>query len=55
MPYQGYVPTIQAAASAGVLEYTEFGGGDASWVVREAKLTREELSRPSTGCRSATS
>ncbi len=39
-------PTIQAAATAGILEYTESGGGDASWVVREAELTREDLSSP---------
>jgi AraC-like DNA-binding protein len=39
-------PTIQAAATAGILEYTEAGGGNASWVVREAELTREDLSAP---------
>jgi AraC-like DNA-binding protein len=39
-------PTIQAAATAGILEYIESGGGNASWVVREADLTREDLSSP---------
>jgi AraC-like DNA-binding protein len=34
------------AATAGILEYTSNGGGDVDWVVREAKLTREELARP---------
>jgi AraC-like DNA-binding protein len=40
------VPTIQVAATAGILEYTASGGGNVDWVVREAKLTLEELSRP---------
>jgi len=40
------IPTIQAAATAGILEYTERGGGDVKWVVREAQLTLEELARP---------
>jgi len=40
------IPTIQVAATAGILEYTAAGGGDVGWVVREAKLTLEELSRP---------
>lgn len=40
------IPTIQVAATAGILEYTAAGGGDVDWVVREANLTREELSRP---------
>lgn len=40
------IPTIQVAATAGILEYTAAGGGDVDSVVREAELTREELSRP---------
>jgi AraC-like DNA-binding protein len=40
------IPTIQVAATAGILEYTAAGGGDVAWVVREAKLTLEDLSRP---------
>ena len=40
------IPTIQAAAAAGILEYTARGGGDVDWVVAEARLTLEELSRP---------
>lgn len=40
------IPTIQVAATAGILEYTAAGGGDVAWVVREAKLTPEDLSRP---------
>jgi AraC-like DNA-binding protein len=40
------IPTIQAAATAGILEHTERGGGDVDWVVAQAKLTLEELSRP---------
>src|SRR4051812_20851700 len=40
------IPTIQAAATAGILEHTARGGGDADWVVREANLTAEELARP---------
>jgi AraC-like DNA-binding protein len=34
------------AATAGILEYASRGGGDVDWVVREAKLTHEELARP---------
>jgi AraC-like DNA-binding protein len=41
-----FIPTIQVAATAGILEYTAAGGGDVGWVVREAKLTLEDLSRP---------
>jgi AraC-like DNA-binding protein len=40
------IPTIQVAATAGILEYTAAGGGDVAWVMREAKLTREDLARP---------
>ena len=40
------IPTIQAAATAGVLEHTERGGGDVHWVVAQAKLTFDELARP---------
>ncbi len=40
------IPTIQAAATAGILEHTERGGGDVHWVVAQAKLTFDELARP---------
>ncbi|HEX7454214.1 MAG TPA: AraC family transcriptional regulator [Polyangiaceae bacterium] len=40
------IPTIQVAATAGILEYTAAGGGDVAWVIHEAKLTLEDLSRP---------
>lgn len=40
------IPTIQVAATAGILEFTAAGGGDVGWVVREAKLALEDLSRP---------
>jgi AraC-like DNA-binding protein len=40
------IPTIQVAATAGILEYTAAGGGDVAWVVNEAKLTLDDLSRP---------
>lgn len=40
------IPTIQVAATAGILEYTAAGGGDVAWVVHEAKLTLDDLSRP---------
>jgi AraC-like DNA-binding protein len=40
------IPTIQVAATAGILEYTASGGGNVDWVVREARLTLEDLSRP---------
>ena len=40
------IPTIQVAATAGILEYTAAGGGDVAWVIREANLTLEDLSRP---------
>ena len=42
------VPTIQAAAAAGILEFTEGAGGDVSWVLQEAALTRSEFDRPET-------
>ena len=40
------IPTIQAAATAGILEHTERGGGDVHWVIAQAKLTFDELARP---------
>jgi AraC-like DNA-binding protein len=40
------IPTIQVAATAGILEYTAAGGGDVAAVMNEAELTLEELSRP---------
>lgn len=40
------IPTIQVAATAGILEHTAAGGGDVGWVVRQAKLTLEDFSRP---------
>ena len=42
----GPIPTIQVAATAGILESIATGGGDVAWVVQEADLTLEELSRP---------
>jgi AraC-like DNA-binding protein len=43
---QTSIPTIQVAATAGILEYTRSGGGDVGWVVQTAKLTLEELEHP---------
>jgi AraC-like DNA-binding protein len=40
------IPTIQVAATAGILESIAAGGGDVAWAMREANLTFEELSRP---------
>jgi AraC-like DNA-binding protein len=40
------IPTIQVAATAGILEFTERGGGDVEWVMREARVTADELARP---------
>jgi AraC-like DNA-binding protein len=40
------IPTIQVAATAGILESIATGGGDVAWAMREANLTFEELSRP---------
>src|SRR3954471_2160004 len=40
------IPTIQVAATAGILEYTAANGGDVAWVVEQARLTLDELSRP---------
>jgi AraC-like DNA-binding protein len=40
------IPTIQVAATAGILESIAVGGGDVAWAIREAELTFEELSRP---------
>ena len=45
-PVSSVIPTIQVAATAGILEYTVAGGGDVAWVMRQAKLTREDLARP---------
>jgi AraC-like DNA-binding protein len=39
-------PTIQVAATAGILDHTRSGGGDVAWVVREARLTLDDLARP---------
>jgi AraC-like DNA-binding protein len=40
------IPTIQVAATAGILDHTRSGGGDVAWVVREASLTLDDLARP---------
>jgi AraC-like DNA-binding protein len=40
------VPTIQAAATAGILEHTQHGGGDVSAVLRQARLTMDDFARP---------
>lgn len=40
------IPTIQAAATAGILEHTERGGGDVQWVVAQARLTFDDFARP---------
>jgi AraC-like DNA-binding protein len=40
------IPTIQVAATAGILEAIASAGGDVGWAVREANLTLEELSQP---------
>jgi AraC-like DNA-binding protein len=40
------IPTIQAAATAGILEHIDRGGGDVNWAVAEAKLTFDDLARP---------
>jgi AraC-like DNA-binding protein len=40
------IPTIQAAATAGILERTRDGGGDVETVVRQAGLTLDDFARP---------
>ncbi len=40
------IPTIQAAATAGILERTRQGGGDVDAVVRQARLTLDDFARP---------
>lgn len=40
------IPTIQAAATAGILERTRDGGGDVCAVVRQAHLTLDDFTRP---------
>jgi AraC-like DNA-binding protein len=39
------IPTIQAAATAGILEHTRQGGGDVPAVVRQAHLTLDDFTR----------
>lgn len=46
MPTASPIPTIQVAATAGILEFTAQGGGDVAWVMRESRLTADELARP---------
>jgi AraC-like DNA-binding protein len=43
---QAPVPTIQAAATAGILEHTRDNGGDVSAVLRQANLTLDDFKRP---------
>jgi len=43
---QPAIPTIQAAATAGILERTHDGGGDVSAVLRQARLTMDDFARP---------
>ena len=40
------LPTIQAAATAGILEHTRDHGGDVSAVLRQANLTLDDFTRP---------
>lgn len=40
------VPTIQAAATAGILEHTRHGGGDVGAVLRDARLSLDDFARP---------
>lgn len=42
----GAIPTIQAAATAGILEHTRDGGGDVGAVVRQAHLTLDDFAHP---------
>ena len=39
-------PSIQVAATAGILEHTRQNGGDVSTVLREARLTLDDFTRP---------
>ncbi|HSS40583.1 MAG TPA: AraC family transcriptional regulator [Polyangia bacterium] len=43
---QAAIPTIQAAATAGILEHTRDGGGDVAAVVRQARLTLDDFKHP---------
>jgi AraC-like DNA-binding protein len=43
---QRAVPTIQAAATAGILEHTRHGGGDVGAVLRDARLSLDDFARP---------
>ncbi|HSY41004.1 MAG TPA: AraC family transcriptional regulator [Polyangia bacterium] len=43
---QAPMPTIQAAATAGILEHTRDNGGDVSAVLRQANLTLDDFKRP---------
>ena len=43
---QPVIPTIQAAATAGILEHTQNGGGDVGVVLRQARLTMDDFARP---------
>src|SRR4051794_41679552 len=43
---QPRLPTIQAAATAGILEHTRDNGGDVSAVLRQANLTLDDFKRP---------
>jgi AraC-like DNA-binding protein len=43
---QPVIPTIQAAATAGILEHTQHGGGDVNAVLRQARLTMDDFARP---------
>lgn len=40
------IPTIQAAATAGILEQTREGGGNVQAVLRQAHLTLDDFARP---------
>ncbi|HVT08838.1 MAG TPA: AraC family transcriptional regulator [Polyangia bacterium] len=40
------IPTIQAAATAGILEHTRDGGGDVGVVVRQAHLSLDDFTHP---------
>jgi AraC-like DNA-binding protein len=44
--HQSTVPTIQAAATAGILESTRHGGGDVSAILRDARLSLDDFTRP---------
>ena len=40
------IPTIQAAATAGILEHTRDGGGDVGAVLRQAHFTLDDFAHP---------